>query len=72
MHATSADWSFDQAPDFSKQQAEFTTAMKAASLKTTARSNAKPTPKREWASSSGAGTLMDCQPNNSLKNRRVT
>ena len=30
MYATSADWSFDQAPDFSKQQAEFTAAMKAA------------------------------------------
>ena len=30
MYATSADWSFEQAPDFSKQQAEFTAAMKAA------------------------------------------
>ena len=30
MYATSADWSFGQAPDFSKQQAEFTLAMKAA------------------------------------------
>jgi hypothetical protein len=29
MYATSADWSFEQAPDFSKQQAEFTAAMKA-------------------------------------------
>jgi hypothetical protein len=30
MYATSADWSFDQAPDFSKQRAEFSVSIKAA------------------------------------------